>query len=207
MYLDYKRIENVLNCKKCKRTFKEPRILNCGESICSLCASSISVDSNNHYDCLLCSKKHKMPKDGLIINKNLLELLSIEPCEVSRGDAAESLNNSLKIIQTKIKKLTSSIIKNSVDIVKESCINLKADVKLATENTVKHIYDFREKMIAQIDDYLNVYINEQNKENLEKSEFMKTANEMTLFHSKWSDYLKLIKISDQPLIDANKLAI
>ena len=78
MFCYNKRIEIFLTCKKCQRSLDEPRILKCGETICSLFASSIIVDSNNLYDCLVCSKKHEMSKDGLIINKTIIEMLSIK---------------------------------------------------------------------------------------------------------------------------------
>ena len=104
MYCNYKRIENSLKCDKCERTLDEPRILPCGETICSLCASSICVDSNYQFDCLVCFKKHEMPKQGLLIIKRLLKILSIEPCEFNRGDAAEALIESLKVIKSKFEK-------------------------------------------------------------------------------------------------------
>ena len=69
MYCDYKRIENFLKCKKCERSLDEPRILQCGETICSLCSSSIFVDSNYQYDCLVCSKKHDMHKQEIPLIK------------------------------------------------------------------------------------------------------------------------------------------
>ena len=86
MYCDFKTIENFLKCKKCQRRIDEPRILHCGKTIYSLCASSIVIDSNNQYDCLVCFSKHEISKGGLLLNLSLLEMLSIEPCEVSRGD-------------------------------------------------------------------------------------------------------------------------
>ena len=63
--------ENYLNCKKCRGSLDQPRILQCGKTICSLCSSSIIVDSNNHYDCLVCSKKHEMSKEGLPLNESI----------------------------------------------------------------------------------------------------------------------------------------
>ena len=76
MYCDFKTIENFLKCKKCQRRIDEPRILHCGKTICSLCASSIVIDSNNQYDCLVCNKKHEMSNEGLSLIVKILELLS-----------------------------------------------------------------------------------------------------------------------------------
>ena len=205
MYCYNKRIENFLNCKKCERSLDEPRILQCGETICSLCSSSIFVDSNYQYDCLVCSKKHDMNKQGLPLIKSILEMLSLEPCEYSRGDAAEKMNESLKIVKTKIEKLALTM-ENGVDRVKDFCKNLKEEVKLASENTIQQINYLREKMIAEIESYQNECIQAHCKEKIKEFK-TETVEEMKLFHTKWSDYLKQIKIADQPLLEANKLAI
>ena len=86
-----------------------------------------------------------MPKDGLPLIKRILKMLSLEPCEYSRGDAAESLNESLKIVKTKIEKLLSTI-ENGVDKVKEYCKNL---------NILIHKYNFHTNIIIL---YKNIFI-------------------------------------------------
>ena len=97
------RIENLIKCNKCLRILDEPLFLPCGKTICSLCASGLCVDSNNQFDCLVCSEKHEMSKEGLPLNESILELLSIKPCELSRGESAEALKESLKVVQKKLK--------------------------------------------------------------------------------------------------------
>ena len=42
---------------------------------------------------------------------------------------------------------------------------------------------------------------------VKKKELKKALDEIKSFHTKWSDYLKQIKLTDQPLINANKLTI
>ena len=41
MYFDENELNTMLLCKKCNGRLNEPRILPCGESICSYCVSTI----------------------------------------------------------------------------------------------------------------------------------------------------------------------
>ena len=105
-----------------------PKSLPCGEAICSHCESNIQINGNT-FDCLLCRNKHDMPREGLPINKPLLQMLSIKPVKVSRGKAFDSLEILLDKIQNKCNFIKLGIV-NSDDLVKEHCINLKSVFKL-----------------------------------------------------------------------------
>jgi hypothetical protein len=49
------KIKNALSCKNCQEQLVEPKILPCGKTVCSLCASKIKVN-RNEFDCLVCKK-------------------------------------------------------------------------------------------------------------------------------------------------------
>ena len=69
MFYEESKIDENVNCAKCKeRLDHEPRILPCGDTVCSVCFSSIRVD-NKQFDCILCNEKHQMPEKGLTLNK------------------------------------------------------------------------------------------------------------------------------------------
>ncbi len=78
MFFDTNQVNNILLCLHCQGRLEEPKITPCGETICSFCENTIQVN-NNVFDCLICEKKHEMPKNGLpilfILNKigNLFE--------------------------------------------------------------------------------------------------------------------------------------
>ena len=95
MYFASNQVNNLLNCKKCEGRLDEPRILPCGNSICSHCVSSIQLKENKEFQCLICNELHGMPQKGLLINKCLVELLSFESINVSRGKAFDSLQQIL----------------------------------------------------------------------------------------------------------------
>jgi hypothetical protein len=94
MFYDFNKVNSVY--KNCQEQLDEPKMLPCGKTVCSFCASKIKMNGNQ-FDCLLCKNKHEMPKNGLPNNEALLELLSIKPTAVSTGTAYDSLEKSLKL--------------------------------------------------------------------------------------------------------------
>ncbi len=75
MYFETNQVTDVLLCQICECRLDLPKILPCGENICSLCEKNIQVN-DQMFDCLVCKEKHKMPENGLIINKPLLKILT-----------------------------------------------------------------------------------------------------------------------------------
>jgi hypothetical protein len=68
MYFNEEQINSLLlSCKYCESRLDEPRILPCGENICSICSSSIKV-TENEFECLVCKMKHEMPKLGRFVH-------------------------------------------------------------------------------------------------------------------------------------------
>ena len=91
MFHDSSKVNDILNCKKCTARLDEPRILPCGNSICSHCVSSIQLKENKEFQCLVCCELHEMHKNGLPLNKTVLEILSLETIQVSRGKTFNAL--------------------------------------------------------------------------------------------------------------------
>jgi len=102
MFFDPNTVNTLLDCRNCGGRLDEPKLLLCGNSICTVCASSIQV-TNNEFQCLVCNDKHDMPKNGLPLNNALKELLSCTPTNVSRGRAFDELQEPLKDLLNKTK--------------------------------------------------------------------------------------------------------
>jgi len=83
MFLNTYKVNKALLCQNCEGRLEAPKLLPCGESICSLCETSIQVN-DQMFDCLVCKDKHDMPKKGLPNNKLASEILAIELTNVSR---------------------------------------------------------------------------------------------------------------------------
>ena len=101
MFFEEKNLYDILNCSKCKERLDDPKMLPCGDTICSNCVSSIHVN-NNKFECILCTENHLMPEKGLPTYKKLLALISIQPVEIYRSKSVEKLKLSLKEIKSLI---------------------------------------------------------------------------------------------------------
>ena len=97
--------------------------------------------------CQATQKKAEFP-----VNEALKKLLNKSSAEVYRGDLVEKFKSNLKEIEAQKIKI-EYILKNSVDMIKEHCIELRCDVDLATEMLIRDIQKQRDVMIQQIDDY------------------------------------------------------
>jgi hypothetical protein len=138
MYFEANQVNNILICQQCQGKLEGPKILPCGETICSFCVSSIQTNLNI-FNCLVCKQQHEMPKNGLPDNKVALKMLSVKPIKVFRGEAVDLLEKKLDDILKKHKLIKYSI-ENSTDLVKEHCIDLRSDVQLKTHMNAKSSY-------------------------------------------------------------------
>ncbi len=98
-------IKWIMNCEG---RLVEPKILPCGETICSLCEALIQLN-DQMFDCLVCKKKHKMSQDGLL-NNNLVDFLK-ELCMDLRNDV--QLTAEEVILQ--VNDLSSKLIEEKIE--------------------------------------------------------------------------------------------
>ena len=202
MYFDENELNTMLLCKKCNGRLNEPRILPCGESVCSYCVSTIQVQENK-FNCLICSKKHTMPDEDLPISKLLSTILSLKPIELSRGTEFELLTKSKQEIQKKL-AILKSLINNSDDFIKEYCIDLKNDVQLKTEQLIEQINEFSSEIISNIDIYEKE--NKQNK-SVSLSDNDEIVKELELFCEKTTSHLNQFQINESDTVHLNKQSI
>jgi hypothetical protein len=205
MYYESNKVENILLCKQCEGKLDTPKSLPCGETICSHCESLVKISNANNFECLVCNEIHDMPKNGLLTNKPLLAMLSVEPIKISRGKPFDLLENSLDEIQKKLSFIKHGI-NESTDLVKEYCIDLRNNVQLVTEKTIEQINQFNKDIIAEIDEYEKELINFNKNNSKSLVGFDEIAKELDLFHSKNTQYLKQYKVDDDLIIKANEKA-
>ena len=204
MFFEVNKIDDVISCRKCSEKLDEPRILPCGDAVCSRCVLAIHV-SNTQFACILCEKKHIMPHEGLPISKNLLELIELKPTEVYRSRCVEELKESLNEIQKKT-NLIVSCITNGVDKIKEECIELRNQVQLATEQVIQQINEQSDGFIKEIDQFEKTTIKSYQLNEKIKTEVIKKVKELETFHSEWTDYLQKAKINDEDVSKAKQQA-
>jgi hypothetical protein len=204
MFYVANKVDQELLCQNCEGKLDIPKILPCGETICSLYETSIQVN-DQMFDCSVCKDKHKMPEKGFAINKTLSKILAIEMSKVSRGEAYDALKKLLDEIQKKrnIKKLG---IENGTDFVKEYFMDLRSDVQLKAEEAIQQVNDISNRIIKEIDEYEQELI-EFNKTNI-KSLFAFNAifKELEYFHTLNIEYLNQYEIDDNLVKKSNEEA-
>ena len=78
---DTSKLQNeILRCDECKESFDsydQPRILPCGETICSTCLLKIEKRAmSKRFKCSLCLADHYIPDNGLHLLKSTRESVS-----------------------------------------------------------------------------------------------------------------------------------
>ena len=204
MFYEAGKINKALLCKHCEGRLDKPKILPCGVTICSFCEISIQVN-NQMFDCFICNDKHDMPKKGLPNNRLASEILAIELTTVSRGEAYDSLIKFLDDIQKKLSFIKLGI-KNSTDLVKEHCIDLRSDVQLKTEEAIQQINDINSKLIEEIDEYEQELIefNKTNSKSLDS--FNAIVKELESFLTLKTEFLNQCEIDDKLVKKSNEEA-
>jgi hypothetical protein len=206
MYFEKTTINDILNCQDCLGRLEGPKLLPCGETICSFCESLIKIRNLNKFECLICKKEHEMPKNGLPENNIVLKMLSIKPIKVYRGESVELLEKSLKDILKK-QILIKHTIENTKDIITDHCIELRSSVQLKTEEAIQNINEMSSKIIEDIDKHENELIlsNELNLKTI--YEYEEVAKELEAFYTINSEYLKNPIIDHQIIKKSNEEAI
>ena len=198
-------INEILKCSKCKERLDEPTMLPCGQTVCSPCLNSIYVN-NKKFKCIICNNEHPMPENGLPINKVVQALLSMQPKEVYRGQAVETLKETLNAMRNK-RNLLQTTSNNGIDKIKEKCIELRNQVQVATEQAIKQINDLSDSFIKEIDQYEKETIKSYQSNKVDREEIIKTINDLDTFFSKWTEYLKQTKINEEIVLKTNTQAV
>ena len=81
-----------------------------------------------------------MPDDGLPISKQLSALMSLQPAEVYRGQAAELLKETLINLSKKFNSLLT-ISSTGIDELKEYYTSLRNEIQLATREAIEQLND------------------------------------------------------------------
>jgi hypothetical protein len=202
MYFNAYQVNKELLCSNCEGKLDIPKILPCGETICSLCEKSIQVN-NQMFDCLVCKDKHEMPKNGFKINKSLSDILATEQTKVSRGEAYDSLKKMSNEIQKNL-NLIKLGIENGTDFVKEHCMDLRSDVQLKTEEAIQQINDINSKIIEEIDEYEQKLINFNKTNSKSLDTFNKIVKELESFHTLNNEYLSKNEVDDKLIKKSNE---
>ena len=154
-YYDCPSCTIILDCPVCKKKYNLPRILPCGNVVCSGCVISVTKSISKHFQfrCTLCAEIHDLPEKGFPICQQFQNLLTPHngiKCGNTPVDSLLKLH--LKDMKKKMNDL-NKIMANGVDKVVEHCLNVRNEVKNATKTAFQAIKELSDSMIGQIDKY------------------------------------------------------
>ena len=195
----------LIKCHFCQSKVKEAKILLCG-LFCNDCVADLEKNANHisrEFRCPSCNEIHTIPQNGFKTWKALNEFYPKESSleKVFRGETAEKLKRNLKEIKIQIDYLDFSL-KNSVDAVKQCCLNLRNEISLQAQMVIKQIQDMRDELVQEVIEYEK----KCNSNILDKQEIERSLSEIRDFHKEWSEYLKRYQINETDMVKANRTA-
>ncbi|CAF1064115.1 unnamed protein product [Brachionus calyciflorus] len=145
-------IESLI-CRFCNKYFNEPKVLPCGESVCSKCLPEFGS-----FVCKLCSKNHTVSENDLPTNKNLSKIL--EEIRISEKSKAKIQEFNVKIedIENKLNELKLKKVQLEVEVL-EHCRSIISEIDLIAEDNINQINNIREDLIKEVTEYQNTCLN------------------------------------------------
>ena len=202
---------DFISCGGCKNFCEDPIVLVCG-CYCDDCVDKLlnSRDPNcDEFRCLFCDENHKVPSKGFKRYKSIANVGIKKPRlslgDVYRGESVEELKSSLKEIKSKIDLMEYSL-NHPVEIIQDYCAKQRNKIDLKVEELFKRINEIRDDLFKKINNFEKESLESVNK-NEEKCQNVKDfLNETINFHYEWDKYLSNLKISEEKVIEAIKMA-
>ena len=198
MFYQESEINEHLTCPKCKNKFNDPRLIDCGGSLCKACIDLLIIDDESRFKCPICEELHEISTNGFLKNERIAKFCDLKAKEVSRTPEIDSLRAQLDEL-----KRSSDEFSNMIDFsgakIKEHCKDLRAKVRLSKEKLIESLKGHNMDLIGQINKYeqdLSVK-NEINDE--DKLKFKESVEEPNKTHSEWMDYLGQFDLNDEKL--------
>jgi len=190
MFFEENKLNNALDCSKCRLKLSEPKMLPCGDTICTACVKTININ-NKLFKCILCKEQHTMPEHGLPVNKVVLALQSMQP--------------TLGIMQKKLNILNFGGVSWQVNRIKEYCAQLRKELQLVTKEGIQQLHEQSDNLFKQIDKFEREKINwyELNA-SVDKEELNNMNKELQTFHTKWTEHFNQSKPLNKNISKADK---
>ena len=198
MFYQAKEINDLIICSCCKGTFDDPRVLQCGNSLCNNCINYLLNREQSGFNCSMCKSFHEIPLNGFIKNNELAKLSKLKPNEVSRSGIACHCKAMLKQIDDKAKQLGNDLAigKNKIA---EYCDFIRNDINLAAESWHQYIENYHEEFTNKINKYEEECLKHYDQFLQDKQLFDDYIKESEDFSKKWSEYFENFIINDDEL--------
>ncbi|CAF1018971.1 unnamed protein product [Brachionus calyciflorus] len=177
-----------VKCPKCNKNIDLPRVLPCGETICSKC-----ITSSGLFECFFCKFNHQVPKEGFPLNKILLKSFDLfKNCLEKNCNDYNELVDGLNDLEKKFENFKNAHEKSEMDVI-EKCQGLINEIDLTSEQKIKEINTIRFELIDKVNEY-------------KKSCLSSLKSYEPLFNNLKSDVNNLLTSSKDILIQKEKLS-
>ncbi|RNA43514.1 hypothetical protein BpHYR1_044313 [Brachionus plicatilis] len=140
-------LENdMVICKICNKLLNDPRVLPCGESVCSGC---IPTDCKI-FSCNFCLNSHQVPLEGFVVNRALVKSLEAAIDSKSIEKSLQSFNQKMQETDSNLQNILNFSPETNIS---ELCSNLINQIDLEFETKLKTITELRESLIKQVRDH------------------------------------------------------
>ena len=146
------------------------------------------------------------------MEKLYLDWNEIAEIEVNSLDSLSSLRifymsyGNLKTIQNQLNELKFELT-NTTAVLQQHFASLRNDVQICTENLIKNIHLNCDSLLNRIDETEQHYLNELKSKSTHFYELLnRDMDEITSFHTKWSEYLENSIIDNNLIIQGNSSA-
>lgn len=124
------KFEELLKCKVCKRTFKDPVVLPCYETICRNDLTNI----DGKLKCFFCNEHHEHPEKGFPVDKRTQDFLDLFYEQLVHSCAYKTSKASIEDLDTKFKEV-NILEKDPYNYIYEYFLEIKTKVFLLLINS------------------------------------------------------------------------
>jgi hypothetical protein len=199
MFYQESEINEHLTCPKCKNKFNDPRLIDCGGSLCKACIDLLIIDDENRFKCPVCEDLHEIPANGYLKNAILAKLCDLKANEMSKSAQANALKTQLGILKQNSDAFLKLIDKKA----SEHCTDLRREVDLSTDKLIESINAYETELLAQNDEYENNLISKNEISDDYRMRLKKLIKETNELHSNSMDYLRQFELKDEDLLKAS----
>jgi len=187
----YVSTKEVLDCQNCHKRYDEPKMLPCGNTICSTCVKTYLLNKkekkkvqpqnsnskkkpntfetlSNEFKCLMCEENHEFPlNNSFPTNQVILKMLNKDQQLFNFGESAAKLKNYVESIQENKLELQELTL-GAKSFIEEYCIKIRKDIDLSTDKEIGRIYKRQEELCGETRKYEHQTIDayERNKEKI-----------------------------------------
>jgi hypothetical protein len=205
MFFKDEDLNELITCPSCLAKFGDPRILECGETICNNCVTKMFDVEKKGIQCKYCHGFHTMRLEKIAQNMFLTRLIKKQPCELTRGEMAKDLGTQLRAIYNKTKEFEREKYQDKKKI-KDHCDFIRNNINEVTKEAQACLEQYKVSFTEQIKQYETESQAQLEKEELSYDHTDEFIENLYFFHAKWIDYLKKITLDEIKLSEASREA-